>query len=124
MRESNNTRFFQWVTALIACLALLWPLGVSAIDGKGKYSIRGIGAKDGSCGEYVRAEKEDRRWYESWSMGYISGINRAKHGKADYSNEVAPQGLVQWIENYCKQNPLSSFSSAVDAMLEELGKKK
>jgi hypothetical protein len=109
MRKSN-TIFYQWVTALIACLALLLPLGVSAIDAKRKYTIRGIGAKDGSCGEYVRAEKEERRWYESWSMGYISGINRAKHGKADYSNEAAPQGLDQWIENYCRHNPLSSFS--------------
>ncbi|MBI2985953.1 MAG: hypothetical protein HYY45_04215 [Deltaproteobacteria bacterium] len=124
MRESNNTIFDQWVSALITCLAVLWPLEVGAIDGKGKYIIRGIGAKDGSCGEYVRAEKEDRRWYDSWSMGYISGINRAKPGKADYSNEAAPQGLVQWIENYCKQNPLSSFGSAVDALLEELGRKK
>jgi hypothetical protein len=47
MRKSN-TIFYQWVTALIACLALLLPLGVSAIDAKRKYTIRGIGAKDGS----------------------------------------------------------------------------
>jgi len=122
MRKSH-TIFYQWVTGLIACLVLLSPLGVGAIDGKGKYTIRGIGAKDGSCGKYVRSEKEERRWYESWSIGYISGINRAKHGKADYSNEAAPSGLAQWIENYCRHNPLSSFSSAVAAMLEELGKK-
>ena len=29
-----------------------------------------------------------------------------------------PNDLVQWIENYCKQNPLSPFTSAVDEMLE------
>jgi len=57
-------------------------------------------------------------------MGYISGINRQKHGKKDYSNGIAPNALVQWIENYSKQNPLNPFSYAVDAMLEEIGSRK
>jgi hypothetical protein len=111
--------------ALFTWLALLWPLGVSAIDETGYYVLRGVGSTDGSCGGFVREKREEgRRWYESWLMGYISGFNRAKQGMGDYSNGVATDGLVQWIENYCKQNPLSSFGSAADAMLEELGKKK
>jgi hypothetical protein len=28
-------------------------------------------------------------------MGYVSGINRQKHGKKDYSNGIAPNALVQ-----------------------------
>jgi hypothetical protein len=106
----------QLVNALFTSFALLWPLDLSAIDGKGNYEIRGAGAKKGSWGEYVRKEREVRRWYENWLMGYLSGINRAKQGQADYSNGIAPNGLVQWIENYCKQNPLSPFQVAVDEM--------
>jgi hypothetical protein len=64
--------------------------------------------------------KEIRRWFEHWFMGYISGINRAKQGKDDCSNGVAADGLIQWTENYCRQNPLTPFSSAVDAMLDEI----
>ena len=110
---------------LFACVALLWPVEVSAIDNNGKYEILGIGAKKGSCGVYVREkDAEVRRWDESWLTGYITGFNRGKPGKADYSNGIAANGLVQWIENYCKQNPLSSFSSAVDELLEEIGTKK
>jgi hypothetical protein len=109
---------------LFTCLALLWPFEVNAVDDKGKYETRGIGAKKGGCGEYVREKQaEVRRWYESWLMGYISGINHGKPGKADYSNGIAPDGLVQWVENYCRQNPLSPFSHAVEEMLEEIGRK-
>jgi hypothetical protein len=119
--QSWKTLFIEFT--LYIGLALLWPLDASAIDETGKYMTRGIGSKDGSCGEYVRAETEVRRWFENWFMGYISGINRAKEGKSDYSNGIAADGLTQWIENYCKQNPLTSFSSAVDAMLEEIVRK-
>lgn len=57
-------------------------------------------------------------------MGYISGVNSAKRGKEDFSNGVTTLGLVQWLQNYCKEHPLESFGSAVNAMLNELNTRK
>jgi hypothetical protein len=115
---------FQFVSGLLACLSLFMSSSADAVDRNGHWTDRGIGATKGSCGEYVRTDVDQRRWFESWLMGYISGVNSAKIGKDDFSNGVAPQGLAQWVENYCKENPLSSFSNAVQAMLNELNKKK
>ena len=121
----NRTLIFQCAGSLLFSVILSLPTKANAIDAKGNFTYRGAGAKDGSCGGYVREDNIDtRRVYEHWLMGYISGFNSAKRGKADFSNGVDPQGLIQWIENYCKENPLSSFGSAVDAILVELNKKK
>ena len=123
MHHANDLYTIPKTTLLLACLVLFLPLEVSAIDAAGNWNVRGIGSGDGSCGQYVRDNVTSRQWFEHWMMGYISGVNRARRGKSDYSNRVAAQGLVQWIENYCTQNPLSSFSSAVDNLLDELDKK-
>ena len=119
----KRTLIFQYASGLLLSVIFSLPTIASAIDTKGNFTFRGAGAK--ACGGYVREDNIDTRGvYEHWLMGYISGINSAKRGKADFSNGVDPQGLIQWIENYCKENPLSNFGSAVDAMLEELNKKK
>jgi hypothetical protein len=111
--------------SLYTCVGLLWPVAIGAIDNKGDYSVRGIGTGKGSCGEYVRAKDvEVRRWYEMWLMGYITGVNSAKMGKYDYSNGIDSNGLAQWVENWCKQNPLKAYIDGIDAMLVEITNKK
>lgn len=106
---------------LIALLLLARPL--LAIDAKGNYDTRGIGSKEGSCGDYTTTDVTTKRWYEHWLLGYISGINRRWPGKADFTNGAAVAGLTQWVENYCKENPLASFSEAADALVRELQKR-
>lgn len=107
-------------------LFILMSLSTSihAVDASGNWSERGIGTRDGSCGEYIREEVSYQRWYEHWLMGYISGVNSGKQGKADFSKGVAAEGLIQWLQNYCTANPLSSFSDASGALLNELSAKK
>ena len=122
----KRTLIFQCAGGFLLSVILSLPTIANAIDAKGNFISRGVGAlKDGSCGKYVREGDIDTRGvYAHWLMGYISGINKEKRGKPDYSNGADAEGLIQWIENYCKENPLSSFSSAADAMLDELNKKK
>lgn len=117
--------FFQCAGGLLLFVMLCLPTVANGVDAKGNFINRGIGSGVGSCGEYAREDNIDyRRWYEHWATGYISGVNSSKRGKTDFSNGVAPKGLTQWLENYCRENPLTSFGSAVDAMLDELNKKK
>lgn len=112
--------------ARVAALAVLLSLARTsvAIDTQNNYITRGIGSKDGGCGEYATSEATYKRWYEHWLMGYISGVNRYRTGKADFTNDAAVAGLTQWVENYCKENPLAPFSEAAEALLRELQKRR
>ena len=112
------------VINVMFCILLLLPSAATAIDANGDYVIRGVGSKDGSCGEYVRADVTSRRWYESWLMGYISGVNTARSGKEDFSNAVPPTAIGQWLDNYCKGNPMATFHEAVEAMISELKRRR
>jgi hypothetical protein len=103
---------------------LLFARTSSAIDATGDYTIRGIGAREGSCGDYSTTDTTKKFWYEHWLFGYISGVNNYRQGKADFTNEAAPAGLTQWVETYCKEHPLSAFSKAADALVHELQKRR
>ena len=118
--EPKRSCNYYCVINLIFYLLLLLPPVANAIDSSGNYVIRGVGSKDGSCGEYVRADATARRWYESWLMGYISGVNTARNGREDFSNAVAPAGLAQWLENYCRANPTITFREGVEALISEI----
>ena len=110
------------ICAAIFSFLLLAPQTSPAMDETGNYMTRGIGAKDGSCGDYTTTEIMRKYWYQHWLFGYLSGVNQYRQGKADFTNEAAPAGLTQWVEAYCKENPLAPFSKAADALLHELQK--
>lgn len=121
-----RTNFYRPTLVLAVIVFLVWGLCISveAKDSAGEWTTRGIGSKAGSCGEYVRDETDYQRWYEHWLMGYISGKNSGAPGSADFSNGTAAQGLIQWIQNYCKENPLDSFGTAIEMLLIELNRGK
>lgn len=105
--------------------ALLFSARTSpAVDANGDYLTRGIGSNEGSCGDYTTSQIEQKFWYQHWLFGYISGVNHYREGKMDFTNKVAAAGLVRWVENYCKENPLAGFSNAADALLQELSKQR
>ena len=118
----SSRQFADRTLAMVIVASLSWdPLTVHAIDQGGNWSVRGVGAGSGSCGEYVRGDPEQQRWFRSWLLGSISGKNSSAPGKYDVSNGTAPEGLAQWLQNYCQLHPLESFDVAVEAMFRELG---
>ena len=118
--ELKRSLYDYSIINIMFCIALLLPSVATAIDANGDYIIRGVGSKDGSCSEYVRADVTSRRWYESWVMGYISGVNNARSGKEDFSNGVSPTAIGLWLDNYCKGNPMATCQEAVEAMIRYL----
>ncbi len=108
----------------IFSILLLFISEAVAIDNKGNFLMRGIGSKSGSCGSYVSETDVYRKWeFESWMLGYISGVNAYKKGKEDYSKGLDAQGLVKWMDNYCQKNPLDSYGTGVEILLNEILKK-
>ena len=88
---------------------------------KERLIVRGFGLN--SCGSFVEAQRSDKMaslMYGNWLAGYLTAINRTTPGIYDIVNKVDHSGLMQWIENYCNQNPLKSFSDAVETLVIEL----
>ena len=111
---------FRWVLLLLASTTLM--ADALAIDAQGRSYNRGIGSE--TCGDYVTADLIRQQWFEHWFMGYISGVNNTVKGKADFTDGISASSMVLWIGNYCKQNPLTNISDAINALLREIESKR
>jgi hypothetical protein len=102
--------------------ALLVTLCVSALPVDAKDAFQVIGAGVDSCGTWT-AESRIALGFQnkSWVLGYVTGYNR--YGLAIDSNVAHgtnAAGIIGWIDNYCRANPLDSIAAAAESLVEEL----
>jgi hypothetical protein len=74
-----------------------------------------------SCGEWiVHREKSDTLALgnASWLLGYLSGM-AISSGK-DYLSGTDNSSIYNWMDNYCRKNPLRDLSSGGNALAAEL----
>lgn len=45
-------------------------------------------------------------------LGFIAGLNTFGPGKGNIAPETTAEGLLGWVDNYCKANPLDSVTTA------------
>jgi hypothetical protein len=92
-------------------------------------AVRVFGAGLSSCGEWTTARAQQNSFsnlvFSSWLLGYLSGINEALNAfkKADVLMSHDAQGLLAWMDNYCRANPLDKVKRAADELLAELLKR-
>ena len=61
----------------------------------------------------------------SWLGGFLSGVNVGHDGLLnDALKDLDLQAHLAWIEKYCRENPLDSFSRASTRLLLEIMKVK
>jgi hypothetical protein len=56
---------------------------------------------------------------ESWAIGFVSGSNWSSKGK-DELEGINADAVYSWLDNYCRQNPLDRFPTAVNRLAQEL----
>lgn len=76
-----------------------------------------LGAGTASCGIWTAFRREGSTSAqalsaEQWVLGFIDGIAGASGGSLDPLNGVNAEGVWDWIDNYCRTNPLKSVSDA------------
>ena len=88
-----------------------------AIKGEGNYT----------CPDYVEARRiNSKELYSSisWAQGFITGVNYQRALEQDRDSFVgrdfAPTAMVNWLEDYCRDNPQDYLSDAAQALVEEL----
>jgi hypothetical protein len=78
-----------------------------------------------SCGDWV-AERDKKSigtfGNEAWLLGYLSGI--ATVTNTSFLKGTDNPSLFLWMDNYCRENPLSDLSDGGSKLYLELSHKK
>ena len=89
------------------------------------WSVKGEG--NYSCPDYVAARKiNSKQFYNSisWVQGFVTGVNyernRANGDDSFIARDFPPVSMVDWLEDYCRDNPQDYLSDAAQSMVEEL----
>lgn len=73
------------------------------------------------CGQWINSKNDIKK---AWLMGYVSGLNtefyESSSGKDPLGKLNSAEQMYLWVDNYCKENPLSELKSAGYLLLEEL----
>ena len=73
-----------------------------------------------SCGKWTNAREQtgERAQLRYWILGYLSGLNM--ESSTDFLRGRDIDGLIGWIDNYCRRNPLDTMVRAVHELRDEL----
>ncbi len=118
-------------TIVVLAMSLFSPATVNAADIDGKYDVSVAHGKMGSCGQYIAARNEGRRSkyreenrHIGWIFGYLTAYNRQTPDTWSIEGQTDTSAILLWLENYCKQNPLTDFAEAMVLLTEELHPKR
>jgi len=107
----------------LAFLLLVVPGSGICTDGNRAYAIYGFGSY--SCGKYVEEKTHGGSGhYKTWFTGYVTVINNLDPGTYDILGNTDIDGVMLWLENYCRNNHLKPFATASKALVYELYPKK
>jgi hypothetical protein len=82
----------------------------------------GIGQGANSCWAWTRsheAKAATQGLYRQWVAGFVSGLNW-NTDDPDILTEMDFDGLMAWVDNYCKANPLAKVTTGAAMLVQEL----
>ena len=73
-----------------------------------------------SCDKWINAPEDtgERAQLRMWMLGYLSGLNT--ESSTDFLQDRDVDGLLVWIDNYCRRNPLHPMPRAIQEFVQEL----
>lgn len=106
---------------LLPAAILLSIAGTAQAD----WAIKGEG--NFTCPDYVEARRiNSKELYSSisWAQGFVTGVNYQRaleEGRDSFiGRDFEPRSMVNWLEDYCRDNPQDYLSDAAQALIEEL----
>ena len=77
-----------------------------------------------SCGEYLKHRKDGSAQadlhYINALKGYVTAINMSQDDTYDILGDTDVDSAMAWIDKFCQENPLRSFSDALQMLKDEL----
>ncbi len=105
---------------LMVALALLavGP-GAGAADKNGIYAKR-----TESCGPYLKDRQSQNAAkmlnHAVWIFGYVTAYNRQTPDTVDIRGGTEIDGILLWLDNWCKATPSMDMSAAMEAFTKEM----
>jgi len=96
-----------------------------AAEARSQFMVLGAGFS--SCESWTTdrgADSPNSRFKEQWVLGYVTAMNNwvlpADRGAArNLAEEDGVEGLLDWMDDYCDDNPLVNVGNAVALMASE-----
>jgi hypothetical protein len=122
------------ITRCVALVAAFFVVTLAFDRAEADYVILGAGTH--SCGAWTKEHANDSvraNIFDNWVAGYITSHNRwalriekvdAPKKSVDIARNIDFDGIVAWITNWCRDNPLESVADATGALILELRKRK
>lgn len=83
-----------------------------AVDSSGNYAVWGVGKK--SCFGYSKAAAGDEiEKYTHYIKGFLTAYNIFTEKTFNISGKMNENQIVEWINDYCEENPMSSLENAL-----------
>ena len=67
----------------------------------------------------TRRKQRPKDLYTQWVAGFVSGLNWDTTDP-DILTELDFDGLMAWVDNYCKANPLAKVTTGAVMLVQEL----
>ncbi len=107
-------------TQILCGLSLGLMIGTLAhgADAEGRYFTHMAGM---SCGRYLTSKSAvARRDFRDILKVYLTATNRALPDTYSILGSTDIKGAMAWIDNFCKENPLTQHGIAINALIIEL----
>ena len=122
----------KYLYAIVLCLALgnavhagsrdSWPNKDKGYEAPsvGYYPPASTKGETITCGAYIRSTGLDRRGFDLWVGGFITGLNHSLSHGGNVLGSVRSAAISDFLiltEQYCKANPLGLFINGVTVPL-------
>ncbi|MEW6688693.1 MAG: hypothetical protein AB1452_06320 [Pseudomonadota bacterium] len=101
---------------LLAAALLAVAPAAAAADKDGLFAIHG----GRSCWDYLVWKDSDNgvalAQVDAWVAGYVTAYNKQTPDTADILGNTSLRSAVQWVEKWCRANPKSNLSMAMNAL--------
>ena len=105
-----------WWLILLLCFM---PVAGQGRDAQGNYVALGFGLE--ACQTFLQARSNGLDMpYRHWLTGYLTAVNKLTKETVDIRGTTDIDGMVGFLEQYCRKHPLHSFSQAVEALVKDL----
>ena len=108
------------VASALRIVTLLLVASMSAAQAQPRYVIEPK-SNGLSCSTWTITSKQsyESQVYSKWVFGFISGIN-LENPSGDFLQGRDADGLIAWIDSYCRSNPLNRITHAVVELVKVL----
>ena len=114
------------VKYIIFTVLMFFCTATMAENSEGTYTILAQGVD--SCGKFTNAVNEGynqnnwSKWngYQYYLSGYLTGVNYHLSDTKNIMGSADMEGIMAFVEKYCRENPLKRYINAIHALETQL----